>query len=139
MSLQVESLALGPIETNCYIVTSDGHTMIIDPAFDAERIKVVLAGRVPEIIAITHRHWDHIQAVADIQKMTGAEIIADAEDADAVCDPAQSGSSEHDLDPNISVIERRLKDGDEVKLGQACFEVLHTPGQIGRASCRERV
>ena len=37
--MEIHELVVGPLKTNCYIVTSDmNHAVIIDPGFDAEKI-----------------------------------------------------------------------------------------------------
>lgn len=135
MALSVDHLVVGPIETNCYIVDTGGHVMVVDPGFDSKRILDELAGRKPEIIAITHRHWDHIQAVPDLVRATGAQVVAYVDDADAIADPAANGSDEKGLETDAITVDRRLADGDTVELGDARFEVLHTPGHSVESMC----
>jgi glyoxylase-like metal-dependent hydrolase (beta-lactamase superfamily II) len=75
----VEQLPLGPIETNCYLVRSDlgaSEAAVVDPSFDATAIRLRLAqlGARCAAILITHGHWDHLLAVADLAEGTGAPV-----------------------------------------------------------------
>ena len=55
--MEIHELVVGPLKTNCYIVTSDmNHAVIIDPGFDAEKIiaKIRELGAKPKFILLTH-------------------------------------------------------------------------------------
>ncbi|MDD2657756.1 MAG: MBL fold metallo-hydrolase, partial [Candidatus Pacebacteria bacterium] len=60
----LETLCLGPLETNCYVLAAAGASaaIIIDPGADARAIKQVLKkhGLTPAFIINTHGHYDHI-------------------------------------------------------------------------------
>jgi glyoxylase-like metal-dependent hydrolase (beta-lactamase superfamily II) len=75
----VEQLPLGPIETNCYLVRSErgaAEAAVVDPSDDATTIRLRLAelGARCAAILITHGHWDHLLAVADLAEGTGAPV-----------------------------------------------------------------
>lgn len=59
--MEIKKLVLGPLETNCYIISQNNKSLIIDPADDEEKI---LASAPHEIVGIiiTHYHFDHIGA-----------------------------------------------------------------------------
>jgi hydroxyacylglutathione hydrolase len=135
MDLSVDHLELGPIETNCYIVDSAGHVMVVDPAFDADAILARVAGRPLDVIAITHCHWDHIQATCEVARRTGAEVVVHEVDAAALANPRVNGSEEYDLDPGVIEPTRLVHDGDEIVVGEARFSVLHTPGHTAGSMC----
>jgi hydroxyacylglutathione hydrolase len=85
MELVVDRYELGPIGTNCYVVRSGpdaGEAVIVDPSGDAPHLRVHLArlGARCTAILITHGHWDHLLAVADLAADTGAPVyMAEAE------------------------------------------------------------
>ena len=71
----VESLTVGPLQVNCYIVadSSTGRGIIIDPGGDASRIiaRVRELGVTPERIVNTHCHFDHLLAVDALKREFG--------------------------------------------------------------------
>lgn len=70
MSLQIEKIITGPIETNTYvIVNSEEKCFIVDPSSGCEDvIKYIQRNNlIPESIIITHGHFDHVMGVPEIQ------------------------------------------------------------------------
>jgi len=129
-SLIVRKLVVGPIASNCYIVGSEKtkEGMIIDPGADARDIlqTVQKLGLNIKLIVLTHRHPDHVGAAAQVKKATGAELAAHAECArylpqspSYIYEPPYEGAPK---------VERILKEGDSIDIGDLHFTVLHTPG-----------
>lgn len=74
--LTVTKLAVGPMDNNAYLLTCTvtGTTVLIDAASEAGRL-IELIGSTPVTrIVTTHRHWDHWQALAEVQAATGATV-----------------------------------------------------------------
>jgi glyoxylase-like metal-dependent hydrolase (beta-lactamase superfamily II) len=120
---------------------------IIDPSFESEFDKTVAnverCGRSKKDIRWvlnTHCHFDHSLADKKFREM-GAEIIVHEADADAIEKgtrltafyrfTGQHGPAEF---PRTKV-DRRLSDGEEVRLGNKVFHVVHTPGHTPGSSC----
>ncbi len=83
----VDRFELGPIGTNCYIVRADRgapDALVVDPGADAPEVRLQLAGLGARCAAIlvTHTHWDHIGAVADLAEGTGAPVYAPEGESD---------------------------------------------------------
>jgi hydroxyacylglutathione hydrolase len=79
MPLAVDQLPLGPIGTNCYLVRTDrtaAEAAVIDPGADAAEIRLALArsGARCAAILLTHSHYDHLGALADLAEGTGAPV-----------------------------------------------------------------
>ena len=66
--LNVYPLVLGPVQTTCYVVSSQGRAVIVDPAANATKIIQYLGTKklIPEAILLTHGHFDHIGAVNEL-------------------------------------------------------------------------
>jgi hydroxyacylglutathione hydrolase len=79
MALAVDQLSLGQIGTNCYLVRADRdatEAVVIDPGEDAAEIRLALArsGALCAAILLTHSHYDHFGALADLAEGTGAPV-----------------------------------------------------------------
>ena len=76
--MKIDVVKVGYLETNVYILSKDGHTLIIDPGDEPEKIIKKVNGKVDGII-ITHHHFDHIGALDDIE-----EKYVDATEKDGI-------------------------------------------------------
>lgn len=65
--MQVITLVLGELKTNCYIVLKDNDCLIIDPASNAEIIKDTCKNYNVKGILVTHHHFDHILALEELE------------------------------------------------------------------------
>src|SRR5215210_5091358 len=79
MTLAVDQLSLGEIGTNCYLVRAGSaatDAVVIDPGADAAEIRLQLArsGAACTAILLTHSHFDHFGALADLAEGTGAPV-----------------------------------------------------------------
>src|SRR5436305_11553490 len=92
MALVVDTLELGPIGTNCYVVRSErGATeaAVVDPSGDAATIRLELAqmGATCAAILVTHSHWDHILGLAELAEGTGVPVYGPEVEADVLEHP----------------------------------------------------
>ena len=79
MALAVDQLPLGQIGTNCYLVRASREAtdaVVIDPGAEASEIRLSLARRGASCagILLTHSHYDHLGALAELAEGTGAPV-----------------------------------------------------------------
>ncbi|MEY8566787.1 MBL fold metallo-hydrolase [Corynebacteriaceae bacterium 7-707] len=82
-SPQITTTTVGPMGNNCYLVSAGGDALLIDAADEAGRLLAVAADagvRITDVLT-THRHHDHVQALADVLEATGARHHASVQDA----------------------------------------------------------
>jgi glyoxylase-like metal-dependent hydrolase (beta-lactamase superfamily II) len=131
VSIAVDRYELGPIGTNCYVVRSAPdarEAVVVDPGADVARVRLELAGlnAICSAILITHGHWDHLGAVADLAEASGAPVHM-AEDERILLEDVNSftppGVRLRPYTPDV------LLQGDEkLDLGGISFETLRVPG-----------
>ena len=132
--LKIETLAIGPIQTNCYILRVEGNSncWIIDPGGLARGIikKINSFNLTPKAILITHGHWDHFIGNRSLKKeYPDAEIMIHHDDRSALPDPDNNMSLSFFGKSIISPpADRILHEADTLELDNFEFRVIHTPG-----------
>ncbi len=130
--MNVKGFELGPLQTNTYILWKDGQpdAMVIDPADEPETILDFLKENalLLKYIFLTHAHFDHVGAVPEIKKATGAKIILHPEEMliyEAARDMAAFWG--YDIDP-LPEVDETPGDGYSISLAGQEFKIIHTPG-----------
>ena len=83
-----------------------------------------------KILLNTQAHYDHVAAMAEIKKLTGAKMMIHEGDAQVLADGGKSdfamGGKESSFAPVTA--DRLLHDGDTIRLGETALVALHHPG-----------
>lgn len=140
--LKMKSLSVGELSTCCYIVWDDadksdeaGATcVVIDPGAEPERIREACEGRRIEAILLTHGHFDHIGAVAELAK-NGVEIVIHRDDAPMLTDTRLNASWLVGWSITAPAATRTVREGEEITYAGVTFTVLHTPGHTPGSVC----
>jgi hydroxyacylglutathione hydrolase len=129
--LDVRVYTVGPIQENAYIVSVAGakRAVIVDPGAEAERLLQAARALGVEIeaILVTHCHFDHIGAVAEVARATGAPVYCPEIERGVLADinswvPPGFGSFEsYEADQTVA-------GGERLSLAGLDIEVLFTPG-----------
>lgn len=86
-----------------------------------------------KIMISSHAHVDHVGAHAEMQKATGARVMAVGDDAKALQMGKDLSPVEYDGWAPVKV-DRVLKDGDTVTLGRTTLRAVWTPGHTPGAT-----
>jgi glyoxylase-like metal-dependent hydrolase (beta-lactamase superfamily II) len=112
--MRIESICLGSLATNCYLVSVDGTTIIIDPAEPSELLHSFIGRRTIDLVVNTHGHFDHVGGNWVLQKQ-GARVRIH---------PADIPYVDH-FYPDHPAIDSPLEEGEEIA---GILRVLHVPG-----------
>ncbi len=61
--MKIDKIVVGPLDTNCYILSIDNECIVIDPGDEIDRIKKYIGQKKVVNVIITHYHFDHIGAL----------------------------------------------------------------------------
>ena len=123
----IRSISVSEMSNNVYLVTADGADshVLIDAADDLPAIRSLIeaaGGGDVDAILTTHRHWDHVRALADAARELTDRTIAGVDDAEAIAEESGATVAETVEHEDVLVI------GD---LTLACIALRgHTPGSI---------
>lgn len=131
--IDIQTLVLGPLETNCYIVSlpDKNDVVVIDPGDDIPALKRALAGKNVCGVLVTHAHYDHILGLPALKDYP---IYVHELDAPAMTKAEYNMASADTAQPCIPAT-RTVKDGDVISLAGIDFTVLHTPGHTLGGVC----
>jgi glyoxylase-like metal-dependent hydrolase (beta-lactamase superfamily II) len=139
-SLQVTTLILGSLDTNCYLVWDElsHQAIIIDPADDGTSIndQILNLQLQPQAIVLTHGHFDHVLATLEVKTAWNIPILMHASDQQLL---ARANSSAlhwtgEASDP-VPPADDLLKDEQTLNLGKSTLKVIHTPGHTPGSIC----
>ena len=68
-----------------------------------------------EQVVLTHSHSDHCALLPLVRRKFRPKVFA--------------------FSPNVEGVDGLLRDGDSIKMGDACFEVIHMPGHSSDSVC----
>jgi len=130
--LIIESLEVGPIMANCFILGCEKtkEAAVIDPGGDPDEILMRLAklGLKVKYLINTHGHFDHVGANKRMKTVTGAPILIHAGDAPMLMRLSKDALMFGLTAENSPEPDQHINDGDKIRFGEITLKVLHTPG-----------
>lgn len=134
--MKIKTVIVGMLQTNCYILDDEqsGKCAVIDPGAHAERIIKKLSGKKVEYILLTHGHFDHILAAAQIQRETGAKLLIHKADEHMLSERYVKASGALKSINDVATVDGYLEEGMTIELGALKINVLNTPGHT-KGSC----
>ena len=97
--MQVITVKVGVLKTNCYILVNNDKCLVIDPGDEYLKIKKEIGDRLVVGVIITHHHFDHIGALEELVQNSNVRVYDKS---------------------NLHLGENRIDD--------FTFDVIYTPG-----------
>jgi len=117
--MKIEQIYTGCLAQGAYFIESNGEAVVIDPLREIQPYieRAEKSGVRIKYVFETHFHADFVSGHIDLAKATGATIVY--------------GPTTMKLGFDAIVAE----DGQEFKVGDITFKLLHTPGHTMESSC----
>jgi hydroxyacylglutathione hydrolase len=130
--MDARMFTVGPVAENCFLVRADGsdRAVIVDPGDEGPVIlgAATELGVTVDAILLTHTHFDHIGAVAEVARATGAPVWCPEIEVPVLRDPNAFMSF-----PGVGPFEgyeadHTVSGGEKLDLAGLEIDVIHTPG-----------
>lgn len=133
MSFTVETLIVGQLQTNCYLLVDDATSkaLIVDPGDDADFIiqKVLDTRATVEAIIATHGHFDHILAATELKLAFRVPFMMHSKDLFLLERMRETTQHFAGFDPGPAPLVDTLLDAlRTVTFGATTLRILLTPG-----------
>jgi metallo-beta-lactamase class B len=135
---------VGTYDLSTYLVTTPAGHILINTGLP-QTVPQITAGieqlgfKVADvkILTATHGHFDHVAGLAQLKRLTKAQMVVSEADAQLLESGGQTDFRwGDDLTARFEpvTIDRRLKDGDTIALGGVVLTALHHPGHTKGAT-----
>ncbi len=132
--LDLRVIPVTPFSQNCSLLfdTQSKEAVLVDPGGEADKIlgEIKNLGLTLKEIWLTHGHLDHAGGADEIREKTGVSVIGPHKDDQFWMDEIETHWANYGhagMGRNL-VPDRYLEDGEQLSLGGAVFNVVHTPG-----------
>jgi metallo-beta-lactamase class B len=135
---------VGTYDLSTYLITTDAGHILVNTGFD-DTVPLIVQGVEQlgfkmadvKILLATHAHGDHVAGLAQLKRLTGAQMMMSEADAVLLEDGGISDFRFGDgRTPSFEAVkvDRRLKDQDTVALGGVALTAHHHPGHTKGAT-----
>ena len=137
---QLYTVVCGRIGTNCYILTDENKDAVIFDVPDSSGEKIAKFCEEEQLkplaVLLTHGHFDHILWVEKFKEVFGIDAYVSEDDIPQVkATPDMIQMFTGLKVPQITGIDKFVKDGDEFTIGNTKIKALTTPGHTEGGMC----
>ena len=137
--MQITTLHLGGLATNCYILPcGDGGAVVVDIGDGAAKLMEKLQELQLSVKAVllTHGHYDHVAGVEEIRLAYHCSVYIHEAD-ERMLRSGDANLAWQLTDKPFTPVQsyELLRDGDSLTIGDLTFRVMHTPGHTPGGVC----
>ena len=120
-NIRIHKIETSPYGTNAYIVKccKTKESLLVDAPGEAPRILKALKDTKPQLIVLTHSHYDHTGALSELKTCLSIPVASHPGDSDRL-----------PIAP-----DRKLMDNDSIQIGDINLKVFFTPGHTPGSLC----
>ena len=137
--MKIENFVLGPVGTNCYIVSNEGikECFLVDMAACPPELvnHIKNSGLTVKAVLLTHGHFDHIMGLDRFLEEFPAPVYACAAEKELLESPQLNSSSGMLGQPYTFHGAQYVKDGDLLDMAGMKIQVIQTPGHTIGGCC----
>jgi len=136
--MNIHTIEVGPIDANCFVVwDKTDEAIVIDPGYDAEKILSFLKANNLSVAAylLTHGHFDHISALADMCDVCPAPVSIHNNDLEWAFDYRNSMLPLYPTPRRPEKVDRVIDDGQSWTDGGMLYKIILTPGHTPGGVC----
>lgn len=130
--MEIKTLVLGEMQTNCYLVSSSKSAVIIDPAVFTCEISDFLNSAIKNkkeaLILLTHAHFDHIGGAEELKNRYGVKIAIGEPDEYALRDKRANLSEMFGVNINPFYADIKLENNEIITVGDLEIKTVLTAG-----------
>lgn len=133
--LKIEAFTLGlMIEANCYLVSEDGHALVIDPGSKGRSVhkRIEEMGLIVDAVLLTHGHFDHCAGADAFVETYHCPLYIHPLDAPMLKDPHLNFSA--DFAPLVVKSKPQMLKQGKQQIGHFEIEMIDAPGH-SEGSC----
>lgn len=122
MTTKIEYRAFGVLKTNCYLISNDNETLIVDPGHNATDWILKSINKSAICILNTHGHYDHVYSNQEVKEKLKIPLIIHEHDSPLL------QSDEFNVSLPKSIPDITYTDDYEFCIGHFKFKAIHLPG-----------
>lgn len=126
-------IAVYLIHTSAGLILIDAGTREMGPVVRAGVVALGFKVEDVKLILVSHAHFDHVEGLAALKKLTGGSVAAIAQEVPAIS-TGKDLSALGALGWEPVAVDRVLRDGEEVTLGDTTLRVVWMPGHTQGAT-----
>ena len=132
--IKINSMPVGMLRTNCYILQDGGKCAIIDPGGDFALINQFISANSldPVLVLATHGHFDHVFSAGEFLNAYGLKLHINSADIELLKEADQMSLDLTGSRMNGDIEAITFEDGQEFRVGDSKIQAMgfpgHTPG-----------
>ena len=137
--MEIVTVCAGYSSANSYLLIDEetNQAALVDPGGEANELIFAIQANAVKVCAIllTHGHFDHILALDEIKKYTGAPVYIHRLDNACLTNPEFSLMTLVGRSDTFDPADVLLEDGDTISVGASTVKVIYTPGHTVGSVC----